>query len=78
MFIQRKRWIVRRKSDNAIMCGNPQNYVFKDVYDIENARINTYTSEARALFAANKSFGFDETKVVIEPIVEIITSYIEE
>lgn len=75
MYIERKRWIVRRRHDDAIMCGTARNYQFRRESEIGNAKICTYMSEAKAYAAANQSYGYDETKVIAEPVAEVITSF---
>lgn len=78
MFIERKRWIIRRKSDGSIMCGSAKNYEFRNIHEIGDAKVCTYMSETKAYFAARASFHYDEGQVSVEPVVEIVASYVEE
>ena len=49
MHIERTRYIIRRKSDNAIMCGLARCFQFKKESEIGNTAIKTYVSEKKAL-----------------------------
>ena len=75
MHLERKRWIIRRLSDDAVMCGTARNYEFRKESEIGNARICTYMSESKAYAAAFQSYRYDTTKVIAEPIAEILTTY---
>jgi hypothetical protein len=75
MHIERKRWIVRRRHDGAIMCGTAKNYQFRIESEIGNAKICTYMSEAKAYASAYQSYHYDEAQVVAEPVAEIITTF---
>lgn len=75
MYIERKRWIIRRRHDDAIMCGTARNYQFRLESEIGNAKICTYMSEAKAYVAAQQSYGYDETKVLAECVAEVISTY---
>lgn len=75
MYIERKRWIIRRRHDDAIMCGTARNYKFRLESEIGNAKICTYMSEAKAYAAAQQSYGYDETKVLAECVAEVIYTY---
>ena len=47
MHIERTRYIIRRKSDNAIMCGLARCFQFKKELEIGNTTIKTYVSEKK-------------------------------
>lgn len=49
MHIERTRYIIRRKSDNAIMCGLARNFKFKKESEIGDAAIKTYVSGQKHL-----------------------------
>ena len=74
MHIERTRYIIRRKLDNAIMCGLSRCFQFKKESEIGNTAIKTYVSEKKALSAAWLSYGYTEDDVYIEKITETISS----
>ena len=74
MHIERTRYIIRRKSDNAIMCGLARCFQFKKESEIGNTAIKTYVSEKKALSAVWLSYGYTEDDVYIEKITETISS----
>lgn len=74
MYIERARYIVRRKSDDAIMCGLARCFQFKKESEIGNTAIKTYVSEKKALSAAWSSYRYTENDVYIEKVTETISS----
>ena len=74
MYIERARYIVRRKSDDAIMCGLARCFKFKKESEIGNTAIKTYVSKKKALSAAWLSYGYTEDDIYIEKITETISS----
>ena len=74
MYIERTRYIIRRKSDNAIMCGLARCFQFKKELEIGNTAIKTYVSEKKALSAAWSSYRYTENDVCIEKVIETISS----
>lgn len=74
MYIERTRYIIRRKSDDAIMCGLARCFKFKKESEIGNTAIKTYVSENKALSAAWSSYRYTENDVYIEKVIETISS----
>lgn len=75
MYIERTRYIIRRKSDNAIMCGLARNFQFKLESEIGDTAIKTYVSEKKALAAAWQSYRYTEDDACAEKVVETISSF---
>lgn len=75
MTIQRPRWILRR-ADGKILVGQRQNYEFRDVADIKDARIATYMSEKKAM-RAMESQGWDVNVygIYAEKVIESYVSF---
>lgn len=62
--IERKRWIIRRKSDGAIVCGLARDYQFKTPDKIGATAIKTWRSEKQALAAFDRSWGEGDVEAV--------------
>lgn len=74
MYIERTRYIIRRKSDDAIMCGLSRCFQFKKESELGNTAIKTYVSEKKALLAVWSSYRYTENDVYIEKVIETISS----
>lgn len=74
MWIERKRYIVRRKRDHAIMCGLARDLKFKSEGEIGDTAIKTYSSAKKAYNAVKSSFGYEDEEIYIEQITEVITN----
>lgn len=74
MWIERKRYIVRRKRDNAIMCGLARDFKFKSEGEIGDSAIKTYYSAKKAYSAVKSSFGYEDDEIYIEQVTEVITN----
>lgn len=74
MHIERTRYIIRRRSDGAIMCGLARDFKFKEESEIGNTAIKTYVSKQKALNAAWTSFGYNAGVVYAEKVIETIVS----
>lgn len=71
----RRRWVVRRKSDGAIMCKAGKYFSFKCVDDIGMTAVKTYRTENMALAAYELSYNGEydvEAVEVLEKIVEVV------
>ena len=75
MHIERTRYIIRRKSDGALMCGLARNFKFKKESEICDTAIKTYVSKQKALAAAWSSYRYTEDDVYAEKVVETISSF---
>jgi hypothetical protein len=77
MNLQRERWILRR-GDGKILVGQKQNYEWRNIEDVKDARIATYMSEKKAMSAAdshdwtNSKYGYS---VYAERVQEIYVSF---
>ena len=75
MNLVRERWVVFRTADNKIFCGSARNYEWRDLKDIGNARIVTYTSEKKAISAAFSSYRYTPEQVRAEKVQEMYVSF---
>ena len=75
MYIERIRYIVRRKRDYAIMCGLARDFKFKKEHEIGDTAIKTYLSEKKAYAAAKSAFGYEDNEVYVERIHETLSTY---
>jgi hypothetical protein len=75
MRICRERWVLFRESDNKIFCGSARNYEWRDLKDIDNARIVTYMSEKKAISAAWSSYRYTPEQVRAEKVQELYVSF---
>ena len=75
MNLQRERWILRTMN-GMILVGQKQNYEFRKLEDVKDARIATYMSEKKAMRAAELqgwfTYGYD---VYAEKVIESYVSF---
>lgn len=75
MTLQRERWVLRTQ-DGKILVGQRQNYEFRKLEDVKDARIATYMSEKKAIRAAESQgwlcYGYD---IYAEKVIESYVSF---
>ena len=75
MTLKRERWVLRTP-DGKILVGQRQNYQFRKLEDVKDARIASYLSEKKAMRAAESQgwlmYGYD---VYAEKVIESYVSF---
>ena len=75
MNIQRPRWILRTK-DGKVLIGQRQNYEFRNIADIKDARIATYMSEKKAMNAIKaQGWHVEQYGIYAERVMERYDSF---
>lgn len=75
MNIQRPRWVLKTV-DGKVLIGQKQNYEFRKIVDIKDARIATYMSEKKAMRAAeSQGWNIDEYGIYAERVMERYDSF---
>lgn len=75
MNIQRPRWILKTM-DGKVLIGQKQNYEFRKIADIKDARIATYMSEKKAMRAAeSQGWNIDGYGIYAERVMERYDSF---
>jgi hypothetical protein len=77
MNLQRERWVLRTP-DGKILVGQKQNYEWRKLEDVKDARIATYMSEKKAMRAAEgHGWNIDRLGIYAEHVTEIYLSDIK-
>lgn len=75
MTITRERWVLRTQ-DGKILVGQRQNYEFRNMSDIKDARIATYMSEKKAMRAAeSQGWHIEQYGIYAERVNEMYVSF---
>lgn len=57
MKIQRIRYVITRENDSQILCGLAREYHFKDINNVGDTTIKTFSTEKKAAAAFSRSWG---------------------
>lgn len=75
MNLQRPRWVLRT-GDGKILIGQRQQYQFRNLEDVKDARVATYMSEKKALNAVNsQGWDVDRLGIYAEQVWESYISF---